>query len=206
MHLIAACQEQMDVGCQLMPTSWSIYLQYIKGALSGLFLPSGKKLCDLLESVCGPESPNQEKSIAKDCARVQHCVGVGTWFHLLGILEDHECGMNHDHHCGDEDKIRGAKSVEMITSTPIDANMQRVLQKIREDSKQQSKLHCVGQHHRGFGDSYAGNGADKQRPTSATNNEGKPNQSTKSGVPQACVRIWRFGSTTGVLQLRFWIP
>jgi len=92
------------------------------------------------------------------------------------------------------------------TPTLIDADMQSVLQKVCEDSKQYGKLHGVGQHHRGFGDSYAGNGTDKQGPTSATNNEWKANNSPKSSIPQTRVRIWRLGFTTGVFQLRFRIP
>jgi len=132
---------------------------------------------------------------------------VRSWRDFFGILEDHECGMNHNQERGEENKIRGAKSAEMATPTPIDANMQRVLHEVCEDSKQQGKLHCVAQHHRSLRDSYAGESADKQRPTSATNNEGKANKPSKPGVPQACVgTIWRLGSTTSFLQLRLRIP
>jgi len=92
------------------------------------------------------------------------------------------------------------------TPTLIDADMQSVLQKVCEDSKQYGKLHGVGQHHRGFGDSYAGNCADKQRPTSATNNEWKANKPPKARIPKPCVGLWRLGSTTGFLQLGFRIP
>jgi hypothetical protein len=87
--------------------------------------------------------------------------------------------MNHNQHRGNQDKIRRAKSAEVASSAPIDANMQCMLQKIRKNSEQYSKLHSVGQHHRGFGDCYASNCADKQRPTSATNDKGEPNESPK---------------------------
>jgi hypothetical protein len=88
----------------------------------------------------------------------------------------------------------------MVTPATIDADMQRVLQKVCEDGQQYGKLHGVGQHHRGFGDSYAGKCADKQRPTSATNNEGKANNPPKPSIPEAVVGSWwRLGLTTGFL-------
>eukprot|EP00746_Dinoflagellata_sp_MGD_P012362 gnl/MRDRNA2_/MRDRNA2_126348_c0_seq1.p1 gnl/MRDRNA2_/MRDRNA2_126348_c0~~gnl/MRDRNA2_/MRDRNA2_126348_c0_seq1.p1 ORF type:complete len:244 (-),score=12.43 gnl/MRDRNA2_/MRDRNA2_126348_c0_seq1:156-887(-) len=179
---------------------------YLMSYLLGTSRWRGKTFRNLLKCVCGPKSSHNKKSVTKDGACVQHCVGVRTWCYLFRILEDHECGMNHDQDGRNENKIRRAKPAEMASSAPIDANMQCMLQKIREDSKQYSKLHCVRQDHRGFGDCYASNCADKQRPTSATNDKGKPSKSPKPSIPQACVGIWRFGSTTGFLQLRFWIP
>jgi hypothetical protein len=81
--------------------------------------------------------------------------------------------------------------------------MQRVLHKVCEDSQQNSKLHCVRQNHRGLRDSDASDCADKQRPASATNDEGKTNKASKSSVPEAGVGIWRFRSSSGFFQLRF---
>jgi len=49
--------------------------------------------------------------------------------------------MNHNEAGGQENDIHRAKTIEVTTPALIDADMQRVLQKIREDSKQYCKLH-----------------------------------------------------------------
>jgi len=59
-----------------------------------------EKLGNLLKNISGPKRTDDEASIAKDSARIQHCVAVRAWCDFLGILQHHERRMNHNQHSG----------------------------------------------------------------------------------------------------------